>query len=249
MKARMEERIKNGARYPNVASFLRDELRLYRFLSGYKGRSEFQPTFLPFSDSKVNLAGTWDEEDPSSWAWKPQSNKRHSLESLGYALIAEARFVRLSPPDWTFDDGTVPLITFGEDGFYRPIAEAALRAAADGACLQSRKIRDADPAAAAAPVPADFPMSVVQRVRRMPSRSDLIAQSTAEDAVSTAVGYARRLMVAALVLVGLGLLFGLKVLVAPDTGALQATEQELLDLDRKVKEMKATELQRLRQNR
>lgn len=33
----------------------------------------------------------------------------------------------VSSPDWTFDDGTVPLITFGEDGFYRPIAEAALR--------------------------------------------------------------------------------------------------------------------------
>ena len=33
----------------------------------------------------------------------------------------------VSSPDWTYDEGTVPLITFGEDGFYRPIAEAALR--------------------------------------------------------------------------------------------------------------------------
>ena len=35
--------------------------------------------------------------------------------------------VWVSSPDWTYDEGTVPLITFGEDGFYRPIAEAALR--------------------------------------------------------------------------------------------------------------------------
>lgn len=33
----------------------------------------------------------------------------------------------VSSPDWTFTEGTVPLITFGEDGFYRPLAEAALR--------------------------------------------------------------------------------------------------------------------------
>lgn len=35
--------------------------------------------------------------------------------------------VWVSSPDWTYDDGIVPLITFGEDGFYRPIAEGALR--------------------------------------------------------------------------------------------------------------------------
>ena len=33
----------------------------------------------------------------------------------------------VSSPDWTFTEGTVPLITFGEVGFYRPLAEAALR--------------------------------------------------------------------------------------------------------------------------
>jgi DNA-binding transcriptional LysR family regulator len=35
--------------------------------------------------------------------------------------------VWVSSPDWTYDEGAVPLITFGQDGFYRPIAEAALR--------------------------------------------------------------------------------------------------------------------------
>ena len=36
----------------------------------------------------------------------------------------ELRWV--SSAEWTYDDGRVPLITFGEDGFYRPIMEAAL---------------------------------------------------------------------------------------------------------------------------
>jgi len=35
----------------------------------------------------------------------------------------------VSSADWTYDEGAVPLITFGEDGFYRPMAEAALREA------------------------------------------------------------------------------------------------------------------------
>lgn len=30
-------------------------------------------------------------------------------------------------PDWTYETGTVPLITFGNGGFYRPLAERALR--------------------------------------------------------------------------------------------------------------------------
>jgi DNA-binding transcriptional LysR family regulator len=29
--------------------------------------------------------------------------------------------------EWTYDEGRVPLITFGEDGFYRPIMESTLR--------------------------------------------------------------------------------------------------------------------------
>ena len=131
----------------------------------------------------------------------------------------------------------------------RLVADAALRAAADSLCAQRLRIRAADPAVPAGPVSGDFAASVVQQVRRMPSRSDLVAQSTAEAAAATAVDYARHLMVAALVVCGFGLLFGLKVLVAPDTGALQATEQELLDLDAKVKEMKTAELQRMRRNR
>ena len=39
----------------------------------------------------------------------------------------ELRWV--SSTEWTHDEGEVPLITFGEDGFYRPLAESALNEA------------------------------------------------------------------------------------------------------------------------
>lgn len=35
----------------------------------------------------------------------------------------------VSSAEWTYEDGQVPIITFGEDGFYRPLAEAALKEA------------------------------------------------------------------------------------------------------------------------
>lgn len=35
--------------------------------------------------------------------------------------------VWVSAPDWTYEHGTVPLITFGDGGFYRPLAERVLR--------------------------------------------------------------------------------------------------------------------------
>lgn len=35
----------------------------------------------------------------------------------------------IAAPDWTYDEGTVPLVTFGEQGFYRPLAESMLREA------------------------------------------------------------------------------------------------------------------------
>lgn len=37
--------------------------------------------------------------------------------------------VWVSSAEWTYPEGEVPLITFGNDGFYRPIAEAALKEA------------------------------------------------------------------------------------------------------------------------
>lgn len=40
--------------------------------------------------------------------------------------------VWICAPDWTFDEGTVPLVTFGKDGFYRPLAEQILSDAGIG---------------------------------------------------------------------------------------------------------------------
>lgn len=41
-------------------------------------------------------------------------------------VLWESDLAWVCAPDWTYDVGTVPLITFGEQGFYRPLAEAAL---------------------------------------------------------------------------------------------------------------------------
>ncbi len=41
-------------------------------------------------------------------------------------VLWESELVWVCAPDWIYADGEVPLITFGEHGFYRPLAEAAL---------------------------------------------------------------------------------------------------------------------------
>ncbi|MFT7475506.1 MAG: DNA-binding transcriptional LysR family regulator [Verrucomicrobiales bacterium] len=41
-------------------------------------------------------------------------------------LLWRDSLVWVSAPDWTYETGTVPLITFGDGGFYRPLAERAL---------------------------------------------------------------------------------------------------------------------------
>ena len=40
--------------------------------------------------------------------------------------------VWICAPDWTYGEGTVPLVTFGKDGFYRPLAEQILSDAGIG---------------------------------------------------------------------------------------------------------------------
>jgi DNA-binding transcriptional LysR family regulator len=42
-------------------------------------------------------------------------------------LLWYDQLVWVSSPEWTYPEGEVPLITFGDDGFYRPLAESALR--------------------------------------------------------------------------------------------------------------------------
>jgi DNA-binding transcriptional LysR family regulator len=44
-------------------------------------------------------------------------------------ILWRDKLVWVSAPDWTFDTGPVPLITFGDRGFYRPLAEGILKEA------------------------------------------------------------------------------------------------------------------------
>ena len=41
-------------------------------------------------------------------------------------ILWRESLVWVCAPDWTYETGTVPLITFGNGGFYRPLAERAL---------------------------------------------------------------------------------------------------------------------------
>lgn len=41
-------------------------------------------------------------------------------------VLWEDEQVWICSPDWTYGEGTVPLVTFGEHGFYRPLAEQIL---------------------------------------------------------------------------------------------------------------------------
>lgn len=47
-------------------------------------------------------------------------------------VLWEDELLWVSAIDWTYEEGEVPLITFGKQGFYHPIAEAALKAAGIG---------------------------------------------------------------------------------------------------------------------
>lgn len=44
----------------------------------------------------------------------------------GDTVLWRDSLVWVSAPDWTYDSGPVPLITFGDQGFYRPLAERTL---------------------------------------------------------------------------------------------------------------------------
>ena len=112
-----------------------------------------------------------------------------------------------------------------------------LRAALDSAEEPSRVLRDArqEPV----PASANFSAAVLDKVRRMPSRDELVQLTVSEDNVAAVVTYGRRLLVAAVVLFGLGLLFGFKLLGDDHGPQLQAIgDQKLMkELDEKVKQI------------
>ena len=107
--------------------------------------------------------------------------------------------------------------------------DAALRAALQAAEESCRILREACPAPLRAP--AGFRSGVLDAVRRMPSREELVQLTTSEENVAQVVAFARRLLVAAAVILGLGLLLGLDLLRADEGAELQADEadQQLMD--------------------
>ena len=88
-------------------------------------------------------------------------------------------------------------------------AEARLRGAVETAREQARLISSTDPEPMCAPL--DFSAAVLDRVRRMPSRDDLMRQSHDEEVEVEVVVFARKMIVAAAILFGLAVLFGLKM--------------------------------------
>lgn len=94
MLARRELRKKSGDTFETNAELLGDDLRVFRHLSGYKGSTNsLEPLLFPFEQGERRLSRNYSERDPRSWAWRDGKGK-HSLEALGFALLAEARFAR-----------------------------------------------------------------------------------------------------------------------------------------------------------
>ena len=107
-------------------------------------------------------------------------------------------------------------------------AEALLRGAVETAREQARLISstDAEPMCA----PPDFSSAVLDRIRRMPSRDDLMRQTHDEEVEAEVAVFARGLMVAAAILLGLSVLFGLKMF--EESGSpqeLQAEDDQMIE--------------------
>lgn len=117
--------------------------------------------------------------------------------------------------------------------------DPVLREATDAAREQSQLLRRAAPATS--PAPHGFRDAVMAWVRQQPSRDDLVRLTGEEASTVDTVRLARRILVAAVLVFGLALLFGMRFLGTPDPESLQASEQ-LRSLDAKVKAMKAAEL-------
>jgi anti-sigma factor RsiW len=122
----------------------------------------------------------------------------------------------------------------------RVAADADLRAAIDDLRKHRRLVRSADDAVGPmAGVPVGFAARVLDSVRRMPSREELVRLSDEGDWIAEVVGFARRLVVAAAVILGVALLLGLLALGAPDTENLSASAtEELRQIDQRVLKLK-----------
>ena len=123
-------------------------------------------------------------------------------------------------------------------------SEAALERAVAAAREHSALLR----ATAERPVaaPAGFASSVLDSVRRMPSREELVRLTEHEASIDETLRFARRILMAAVLLFGFAVLFGLGLFIGADNDKLEAgdLEQRMHELDQRVLEMKTQELGR-----
>ena len=144
-------------------------------------------------------------------------------------------------------DGQMPAAE--REAFVRRLqSEAQLRDAVCAAEEQTGRIRaSAEPPMTA---PAGFSAAVLDSVRRMPSRGELVRLTDDEESVMSLVGFARQLLLAAILVLGLALLFGFNLLGNVDNEELDAItrEQQMQELDKLVIKMKTEELLRRRRN-
>jgi hypothetical protein len=77
---------------------LRQELTLYKTLSGAAQLTvpqSFDPVAIPFQRGRAELVRPWVATDLGTWEWKNAQQPRHTLDALGFAMLAEVRFARL----------------------------------------------------------------------------------------------------------------------------------------------------------
>jgi anti-sigma factor RsiW len=126
--------------------------------------------------------------------------------------------------------------------FERRLAdEPVLAAAVQRARADSRAVRDVEPQPLRAP--AGFGTAVLEKVRRMPSREELIEQTLAEDTVASLVTYGRRLLAAAVVLFAFAMLFSFQLFKNVGGKELHAFEltKQMRDLDHKILDLRKRE--------
>ena len=118
--------------------------------------------------------------------------------------------------------------------------DAALRAALQVAEDASRALHDTCPQPVRAP--ANFSSAVLDEIRCLPSRDELVKITATEvehaAKVESVVTYGRRLLVAAVVLFGLNLLFCFNLLRDDEGEDLAADDQKIMkQLDEKAKKL------------
>jgi hypothetical protein len=80
-----------------AAALLRTELNTYKRMSGatWNIPATFDPVAIPYHRARAELARPYDPADLASLRWKETSGARQSLDALGFAMLAEARYARL----------------------------------------------------------------------------------------------------------------------------------------------------------